>query len=102
MIKVSVMYPKGADIHFDTDYFLTSHKPLVVKLLGDALKGVEVNFGLAGPSGKAAPYIAMTHLTFESMEGALQSFMHHAPRLLADVTNYTNVQPQLQISEIVQ
>ena len=42
MIKVSVMYPNGEDVKFDADYYKNSHLPMVSKLVGSALKGLEL------------------------------------------------------------
>ena len=36
MIKVGVFYPQSSK--FDWDYYMTSHMPMVGKLLGAALK----------------------------------------------------------------
>jgi hypothetical protein len=47
MIKVSVMYP-SSDTTFDVDYYKKSHLPMIKEALGDALKGLRMNIGLAG------------------------------------------------------
>lgn len=102
MIKVSVMYPNSTEATFDMDYYCNTHMPLVSELLGEALKGGAVDSGLAGGApGEPAAFIAMGHLMFDSVEAFQQSFGPHAGTILADVPNYTNTQPQLQISEIL-
>ncbi|WP_461516828.1 EthD family reductase [Porticoccus sp.] len=101
MIKVSVMYPNSSEATFDIDYYCNTHVPMVVSLLGDALKGGAVDHGLAGGApGEAPAFIAMGHLTFDSVESFQQSFGPHAAEILGDLPNFTNVQPQIQISEI--
>ena len=101
MIKVSVIYPNSEDANFDIDYYCNTHIPMVGGLLGEALKGGAVDFGIAGGApGEPAPFIAMGHLTFESVECFQASFGPHAEKILADVPNFTNTQPQIQISEI--
>jgi len=101
MIRVSVFYPNNSDATFDMDYYCNKHVPMVGGMLGDALKGAAVESGLAGGGeGIPAIYIAMTHLTFESIESFEQSFGPNAEEILADVPNFTNTKPQLQISEI--
>ena len=101
MIKVSVMYPNSEGANFDIDYYCNTHIPMVGELLGDALKGGAVDSGLAGGApGEAAPFIAMGHITFESVEAFQDSFGPNAEKIMADLANFTNVQPQIQISQI--
>ncbi|WP_166113704.1 EthD family reductase [Pseudoalteromonas sp. Z9A5] len=101
MIKVSVLYPNAADAQFDFDYYCNAHIPLIADLLGDALISGSADAGLAGGTPNEAPtYIAMGHLVFESVEVFQNSFAPHADKILADLANFTNTQPQIQISEI--
>lgn len=101
MIKVSVMYPNSEGATFDIEYYCNKHMPMVEELLGDALKGGAVDSGIAGGApGEAAPFIAMGHLTFESAEAFQGAFGPNAKKILADIPNYTNTQPQIQMSEI--
>lgn len=101
MIKVSVMYPNGEDSTFKMAYYLITHIPLVRQKLGAALKGAAVEQGLAGATpGSPAPYFAMGHLLFESIEAFQTSFGPHAQAILDDVPNFTNTQPVIQISEV--
>lgn len=48
MIKLSIFYPYSEDKKFDKDYYLNTHMPLTRKLQGDAVKHVEVEFGVSG------------------------------------------------------
>jgi len=101
MIKVSVMYPNSSVANFDIEYYCSTHIPMVERLLGDTLKCVNVDFGLAGGApGEMAPFIAMGHLVFESVDSFQSAFGPQAEKIMADIPNYTNTQPQIQISEI--
>ncbi|MDX2369556.1 MAG: EthD family reductase [Colwellia sp.] len=101
MIRVSVMYPNTSDATFDIDYYCNTHMTMVGELLGDALKDSNVDSGLAGGApGEMAPFIAMGHLIFDSVDSFQNAFGPHAKKILADIPNYTNAQPQIQISEI--
>ena len=101
MIKVSVMYPNAADARFDMKYYLDRHMPMVGKLLGGALKSMNVDEGLAGgAAGAPAPYVAMCHLFFDSVEAFQAVFAQHSGVILADIPNYTNAEPTLQISQV--
>ncbi len=46
MIKVGVFYPQSKK--FDWDYYLNTHTPMLGKLMGSALKKVEIEKGIAG------------------------------------------------------
>mgnify|MGYP000058013009 FL=1 len=102
MIKVSVMYPNGPETKFDVDYYKNSHLPMIAESLGDALKGMEFNVGIGGRvPGEMAPYVAIGHLLFDSVEAFKDSFAPHAEKFSADIPNYSNVVGELQISGIV-
>jgi uncharacterized protein (TIGR02118 family) len=101
MIKVSVLYPNQEGCTFDMAYYCNTHIPMVRRLLSPALKGVAVERGIGGIApGSPAPYIAMGHLLFDSVEAFQQAFEAHAQALLADIPNYTNTQPVIQVSEV--
>jgi uncharacterized protein (TIGR02118 family) len=102
MIKVSVMYPNGPETIFDVDYYKESHLPMIAESLGFALKSMEFNIGIGGRvPGELAPYVAVVHLIFDSVEAFQSSFGTHAAKFAADVPNYTNTIGELQISKIV-
>jgi uncharacterized protein (TIGR02118 family) len=101
MIKVSVLYPSGANSNFDMNYYLTKHIPMVKEKLGTACKNVAVEEGIAGGApGAPATYLAMAHLTFDSVDAFQKAFTPHAEAIMGDVPNYTNTQPTVQISEV--
>ena len=101
MIKVSVLYPNGPDVSFDVRYYCENHIPMVAELLGDALKGGQVDAGLAGgEEGAAAPFAAMGHLLFDSVEDFQGSFGPNAEKIMGDLPNFTNAEPVIQISEV--
>lgn len=101
MIKVSVMYPNSKDIVFNKEYYCEKHIPLAVGLLGDTLKNVQVDFGIAGGEPDSpASYVVMTHLTFDSIEAFQKIFATHSVEIFSDLPNFSNVHPEVQISEI--
>lgn len=102
MIKVSVMYANTPGARFDHEYYRNKHMPLVKKKMGDSCKSYAVDKGLAGGApGVAAPYIGMGHLFCDSIEAFQAGFGPHAQEILADIPNYTDVTPIIQISEVV-
>ena len=101
MIKVSVFYPNKEGKKFDMDYYLNSHIPMVREKLGAALKACSVDQGLGGAEpGVPAAYVAMGHLLFNSVEEFQAAFGPNAKAISADIPNYTDIQPSIQISEV--
>jgi uncharacterized protein (TIGR02118 family) len=101
MIKISVLFPNGDGHVFDMHYYLAKHIPLVRRLSGSALKKVEVEEGVAGlAQGSPPAYLAMGHLFFESVQTFQAAFASHTTEIAADIPNYTNTQPTIQISEV--
>jgi uncharacterized protein (TIGR02118 family) len=99
MIKVGVFYPLTAK--FDWDYYLTKHTPMVQKLMGSALKSVEIEKGIAGGGpGAPATYVTLCHLYFDSVDAFQKALAPHAAEIMGDIKNYTDVQPVIQISEV--
>jgi uncharacterized protein (TIGR02118 family) len=95
MIKLTVLYPQSEGATFDHDYYRDVHVPLCVKTWN--LSGAQIDKGINGP------YVAVLHLTFESLD-ALNAAMasEGTGAILADVANYTTIQPVMQTSEVVQ
>lgn len=102
MIKVSVMYPFSAGARFDHGYYRDKHMPLLKKRLGDACLYYTIDKGLAGGGPGTPPaYVAMCHVFSESVETFNAAFGPHAKEILGDIANYTDLQPVMQISEVV-
>jgi uncharacterized protein (TIGR02118 family) len=102
MIKVSVFYPNDPGATFDMEYYRDRHMPMVQDRLGVACKGIAVEHGIAGATPGSRPqFIAMGHIYFDSLEEFQTSFGQHVKEFVADVPNYTNLQPVIQISEVV-
>ena len=103
MITVSVYYPRRGGQRFDQNYYLQSHMKLVREKLGPhGLQSVSVDIGIAGLNNTPAPFYAVGHMHFPNREGWQQGFAACGQELVADVANYTDVQPLLMISEHVE
>jgi uncharacterized protein (TIGR02118 family) len=103
MIKVSVLYPDGEGKTFDHDYYRESHMPMVARVVGEALKGYHIERGVAGgTSDSPPPFLALGHLLFDSVEAYDAAFGPHAKEIMADIPNYTDIRPTLQISHVVE
>lgn len=101
MIKVSVLYPNRAGSKFDMSYYLGTHIKLVKDKLGTALQGVHVDSGMSGAAPDSEPdYVAMGHLLFNSVGDFQAAFGPHAEAIMGDIPNYTDIEPQVVVSEI--
>jgi uncharacterized protein (TIGR02118 family) len=101
MIKVSVFYPDREGSKFDMNYYCKTHMPMVRQKLGAACKGATVEQGIASATPGSQPsFIAMGHLYFDSMEAFQTAFGPHADAIMADIPNYTDIQPTIQFSEV--
>ena len=101
MIRISVMYPNQKGTTFDMAYYCQRHMPMVRELLGEALKQLVVEEGIAGGgTGEPAPYVAVGQLVLDSVQSFQKIFDQHAQQIMGDIPNYTNSEPVIQISEI--
>ena len=92
MIRVSVFYPTTEGATYDHDYYRDDHVPLARKAWG--LDEAEIDRGIDGPN------VAAVHLKFASLD-ALGEAMGSplTGDVLADVANFTTIDPVLQTSE---
>ena len=47
-------------------------------------------------------YLAIGYLYFDKLSDYQESFAPHAEKIVNDIPNYTNIQPVVQISEVLQ
>ena len=101
MIRVSIFYPSRPASRFDVDYYLNTHMPLALGLLGAAVKAVSVEIGVyGGMADQAPPFTAICAFTCESVEAFTAAFLPNADVLQSDIPNYTDIAPVIQVSEI--
>lgn len=101
MIKVSLLFPRTGNSEFDMDSYCKRHIPMLQKKLGTACRRVAVEEGLVGAtSGLPPAFIAMGHLYFKSVAAFQASFNPHKRAIMKDLTNYTNVEPTIQVSAV--
>jgi uncharacterized protein (TIGR02118 family) len=101
MIRVSFLYPNKPGSHFDGEYYIGKHMPLVIDRLGSAVKAVSAEIGISGAMpGSEPPYAAHCAFTFESVQAFTQAVMPHYAELQADIPNYTDIEPVVQISDL--
>lgn len=93
MIVVTILYPRTDDSTFDMDYYTSTHMPMFAGALGDACE----SWGAAAvPAGKWA---AIGWASVTSQDAFNAAMAESGAKIMGDVPNYTNVQPELVIGE---
>jgi uncharacterized protein (TIGR02118 family) len=101
MIRVRFFYPNRAGSRFDAEYYINVHMPLAIRLLGPTLKHVSAEIGISGAMpNQPPPNAAMCAFDFETVQAFTDAVMPHYRELQADIPNYTDIEPVVQISEI--
>ena len=104
MIKICILYPNNKGSRFDFGYYSKTHMPMSIDLLSahPGFRGVSVEHGLSGAiPGTEAAYVAMCHFLFDSAENFMAAFMPHAAVLQGDMPNYTDIEPVIQVNEVL-
>src|SRR4051812_25432085 len=103
MVRISVMYPTGDNKRFDYTYYTQKHMPMVQdRLKGMGLVRWEVDRGVGGGApGAATPFTCIGHLYFNSVADFQTGMGKHGKELMADIPNYTDIEPQIQVSEVI-
>ena len=101
MIRITILYPSGPGRRFDRDYYLGNHIPLALELLGPAVRSVTVDVGVSpGHPWPEPAFSAVCTFTCESLAAYQGALLAHAARLQADLGNYSDIAPIIQISEL--
>lgn len=104
MIKISILYPNNKGSRFDLRYYIDKHMPMAIGLLSayPGFRGVSVEHGLGGGiTGTEAAYVAMCHYQFDSVENFMAAFTPHAAALQGDMPNCTDIEPDIQVNEVL-
>jgi uncharacterized protein (TIGR02118 family) len=71
------------------------------QILSPARKRIAVEEGIAGGAlGAPATYVAMGHLYFGSTDAFQSAVASHVSVITADIPNYNNIRPAVQISDV--
>lgn len=98
---ISVFYPLADGMSFDMDYYLSTHLPLVRRLLEPmGLRETRVMAGVPSGTGQA-PFHVVAELLFDDEESLAAALAAHGPQTQADIPNFTDAVPLIQISRVV-
>jgi uncharacterized protein (TIGR02118 family) len=98
MLRCTVIYPNREGARFDFDYYVKKHIPMANEALGGRF---EVMRGLPGPDGKPPEILCVATLAVPSPAEFEAREQKHGARLGADIANYTNLTPIIQMTEIL-
>ncbi|HSU33731.1 MAG TPA: EthD family reductase [Bryobacteraceae bacterium] len=102
MIIVSVLYPKTGQSHFDFDYYLAKHIPMVKdRFERFGLKDVRLMRGAATLDGGTPMFELIGELIFPSRQLVQDALGTHGDEIIRDIPMFTNVQPTIQINEML-
>lgn len=100
MLAVTVSYPKTPDSHFDFDYYLQQHIPMVRSVCEPfGLKDIVLWRGQAALDGSPAAFELIGTLLFESPAAIQAVLEQHGLEIMKDIPNFTTIRPAMQISE---
>ncbi|MEX0287983.1 MAG: EthD family reductase [Flavobacteriaceae bacterium] len=103
MIKVAIMYPNEEGKTFNMDYYTKKHMPMCATLFGDSLQLLQIDKGIAGRTpDEPIPYIAIGYFYFNKLSEYQSVFGPNAEQIVGDIPNYTDIQPVVQISEVME
>jgi uncharacterized protein (TIGR02118 family) len=98
---VSVVYPKTATSHFDHDYYMHKHMPLVQRTYGaHGMLSAKIFRGTSSLGG-APIYELIALLEFADMDSFLKAAGAHSDEVMADVPHFTDIRPLVQFNDAV-
>lgn len=101
MIHVTGIYRWEEGARFDHAYYASEHMRVAKEaLLPHGLLKLESDRFLLPGAPQAGQIIAATHAYFPTLEIAQAAMAKAAQTLMANVSNYTNLRPQMHLSEV--
>ena len=102
MYRMTVAYEGTPDDRFDFDYYTSKHVPMVAEFIGESCVRTEVTRGVGGGApGQPAPWLATVTFWLEGLDGMNAAMGAHGGEIMADIKNYTDLKPTIQVEEVV-
>ena len=98
--SLQVLYPLTENTKFDHAYYTQTHLPLVGEHMDEHIQSTSVSKGLAGGPDVPAGFYVVATMIFASMDN-LQAALKVAGPVRADIPNFTTVEPQMLIGEVI-
>ena len=101
MFRVLALYPNTPGSRFDAGYYRDEHTPLAHRLLGPhGLRAIRTVVGTAALDGATPPFWAVSEMVFDDCVAFDAAMAVNGTALFADVANYTDAAPVLQLGEL--
>ena len=102
MIRITTLYRNTEGAYFNFDYYINTHLALIrERMSGAGLVSMEVAKGMDNPDGSPAEHLCIFHIYFSTLAAGLRGIEQHGAEFAADIPNYTNIEPQVQVAEVV-
>lgn len=102
MTRIMAIYPNSAGSSFNSDYYIGIHAVFAKKLLaGHGLIEIRSLLGSQALDGTPPTIWAISEMVFSSREAFDLAMAAHGTNLFADLPNYTDVTPVLQVGTLV-
>lgn len=98
---MTILYPNGADVHFDFDYYERTHIHNIMNAYGKSISRFELRRGQPGADGAPPPYIATITIWIADPKAFDAAAAQHQAALRADVPKFTNAMLVAQRDKIV-
>jgi uncharacterized protein (TIGR02118 family) len=99
VIRLTIMYPESEGATFDMDYYINNHIAMVKEKCAPAIKECTVEQCLDGP--EPASYRVIARIGVDTMEDFLTYVAPNDPVFAADLPNFTNIRPVIQVNEVI-
>src|SRR5450631_3449438 len=98
---MTILYPAGEGVTFDTDYYRDHHLVTIMRLYGKSISRFELRKVVPSPDGAPpVPYSAAINIWIANLEAFDRQNARHGPTLVADVPHFTNSLPTIQYDKI--
>jgi len=77
---------------------MKKHIPMVAGLLKTT---IEVSKGVANPTGQPVANLCVARIRINSVDEFSAMMAKHGAQIMGDIVNYTNIQPAVQIDEVL-
>lgn len=98
---MTILYPAGAGVTFDADYYRDHHLVTIMRLYGKAISRLELRTMVPSTEGvPPVPYSAAINIWIANLAAFDAGNARHGPTLVADVPHFTNSLPTIQYDKI--
>jgi uncharacterized protein (TIGR02118 family) len=102
VIRVIGLYRWEEGAHFDHEYYHTEHMRITEEILAPhGLMHLESDRFVSAHPPRPGQIVAATNAYFPTLELAQAAMNAAGALLMADVPNYTNLKPQIHLSEVM-